>query len=142
VPSVTQMPQPYIYSLSGRRPMTLAGLAVAIGLVALGWENNAPWFALAPAVIAASMLLGAIVWNPVYGMRLDRQALQIDLNGRAKRIPLAAINHIKITRWTDSSDATIHLTDGTMYQIPDLARPSTDRFHQVLVDHGIAVTLS
>jgi hypothetical protein len=142
VASVARMPQPYVYSLSGRRPMTLAGLVMSAGLTSLGWAHNVPWFALSPAVIAASMLFGVIIWNPVYGMQIDRDVLQIDLNGRAKRIPLAAINHIKITRWTDSSDATIHLTDGTMYQIPDMARPSTDRFHQVLVDHGIAVTLS
>jgi hypothetical protein len=134
------MPKPYRYSLYGRRPMTLIGLAASIGFSALLWRYGAPWFVLAPVLVVIPMMLAAVVWNPVYGMRIDRQALEIDLNGKVKRFPLASIDYVKITQWTDSSDATIHLVDGSIHQIPHMARPSIDRFCAVLADHAIAVT--
>lgn len=119
--------------------MTFFGLAISIGLLAFAWTHDAPWYTLAPVLLAALMLLATIVWNPVYGMRIDRQVLEIDLNGRVKQLALSRIDHIKITTWTDSADATIHLKDGTMQQIPQIARPSTKLFQEVLIDHGIAV---
>jgi hypothetical protein len=130
----------YTYSLAGRRPSIFFALVASVGFVAFGWAYAAPWYAIAPPLIVVPMVLYVIIANPIYGMRIDRRALEIDLNGDIKRILLSGIDYIKITEWTDSSDATVHLKDGTLYQIPQMTRPTKGKFLEVLADYGIAVT--
>ena len=110
------------------------------GFVAFGWAYAAPWYAIAPPLIVVPMMLYTIVANPICGMRIDRQAMEIDRNGDIKRISLTSIDHIKMTEFSDSSDATIHLKDGKLYQIPEMTRPPKAKFRVVLADYGIAVT--
>ncbi len=136
----TQMETPYIYTLSGRRPMTLFGLAASLAFVALSWSYGAPWYALAPALLIVPIMLTTIIRNPVYGIRIDRHAMEIDRNGEVKRILLTAIDYIKITTWSESSDTTIHLKDGNLHQIPQMTRPPIGEFRDVLAKHGVAVT--
>jgi hypothetical protein len=130
----------YTYSMSGRRPSTLFALVVSVSFVLFGWAYAAPWYAIAPPLIVVPMVLYVIIANPIYGLRIDRHAMEIDRNGDAKRILLTSIDYIKITEFSDSSDATIHLKDGKLYQIPQMTRPPKAKFRRVLADYGIAVT--
>jgi hypothetical protein len=134
------MATPYVFTLHGRRPMTFFGLAASLAFVAGGWAYGAPWFVLAPAFIGGLVSLVPIIGNPVYKMRIDRQAIEIDRNGKINRILLSALDHIKITEFSEGSDATIQLKDGTLYQIPQMTRPPTKKFREVLAEHGVAVT--
>jgi hypothetical protein len=86
------------------------------------------------------MLLFVILRNPVYGLRIDGQAMEIDRNGNIRRLLLRDIDFIEITTWSDSSDATIHLKSGDLHQIPQMARPPVIVFQNVLEGRGIAVT--
>jgi hypothetical protein len=130
----------YKYALAGRRPTTFFGLFAATAMSLYVWSLNVPWYMLAPPLIVVPMALYAIIANPIYGLRIDRHAMEIDRNGDIKRIPLSTINYIKITEWTDSSDATVHLKDGSLYQIPEMTRPPKAKFRAVLADYGITVT--
>ena len=120
--------------------MTFFGLAASLAFVAGAWAYGAPWLVLAPAFIGGLVALVPIIGNQVYKMRIDRQAMEIDCNGMIKRILLSAIDFIRITQWTDSSEVTIHLKDGTLYQIPMMTRPPLEKFRKVLAERGIAVT--
>jgi hypothetical protein len=134
------MDEVYKYSLTGRRPSTLFALVASVGFVGFGWSYGAPWYVAAPAMIVLPMMLYTIIANPIYGLRIDRHAIEIDRNGEVKRILRTHVDYIKITRWTGSSDATIHLKDGQLYQIPHMTRPPVAKFRAVLADHSIAVT--
>jgi hypothetical protein len=134
------MNEPYRYSLSGRRPTTILGLIAASAISAYVWTLDVPWYMLAPVLIVIPMMLYAIIANPIYGMRIDQRAMEIDKNGDIHRILLSAIDYVKITSWTDSSDATVHLKDGSLYQIPHMTRPDDAKFREVLHERGITTT--
>lgn len=134
------MDTPYTFSMSGCRPATIFGLVVAVAFIAFGWTMNAPWYALAPALIVAPMMLYTIIANPTYGMRLDPQALELDRNGKIRRILLSTIDHIRISTWTDSDMVTIHLKDGSREPLSHMMRPPKVKLREVLAAHKITIT--
>jgi hypothetical protein len=130
----------YKYALAGRRPTTIFGLCAATAMSLYVGSLDVPWYMLAPPLIVVPMMLYVIIANPVYGLRIDRRAMEINRNGNTDNILLSEIDHIKITSWTDSSDATIHLKDGGLHQIPQMTRPTDAKFRKVLGEFGITVT--
>jgi hypothetical protein len=130
---------PYVYRLPGRRLATVLALAASLSFVVFALSYDAPWFALAPPVLAALMLLFPLALNPVYGMRLDRNALEIDRNGHVRRFPLDHIDHVRITRWTDSNDVTIHLRDGSREPIPQMMRPDSAKLPAIFERYAVKV---
>jgi hypothetical protein len=130
----------YKYALAGRRPTTIFGLFAATTMSLYVWSLNVPWYMLAPPLIVVPMMLYVIIANPIYGLRIDRRAIEINRNGKTDSILLSQIDYIKITSWTDSSDATIHLKDGSLHQIPQMTRPNDAKFRKVLAEFGITVT--
>ncbi len=133
------MNHPYVYSMSGRRPATLFALFAAMGFVTFGWTFGAPWFALAPALIVMPLVLYTIIANPTYGMRLDRQALEIDRNGNHRRFLLSSIDHVRMTEWNDGASVTIHFKDGTRELLPHMVLPSKSKLHEVLSAFGVSI---
>jgi hypothetical protein len=133
------MAKPFVYRLSGRRPMTLVGLILCLAIVVVGLSGDAPWIVLAPVGAAAMMLLVSIVLNPVYGLRIDRHALEIDRNGKVQRFPLDDIDHVRITRWTDSDDVMIHLAEGGREPIPQMMRPESSKLREILERYAVKV---
>ncbi len=133
------MTAPYAYLRSGRRPATLIGFAMACGFIVFGHMAKAPWCAIAPVGLAGAMLAVAIVRNRIHGMRIDADALEICQAGGKRRIALAGIAHVRIARWTDTDDTTIHLLDGTQQSLSHLARPPIGELRTALAAFGIAV---
>lgn len=100
-------------------------LLVAGVVIAAGWQHGAPWFVLAPAVLAALMALWAVLSNPQTGMTLSRRTLRY-YNRRHKRdIAVAHIRSVKIDSDLDGGpSADLVLANGEKVHIPSMCMNS------------------
>ncbi len=115
----------YTYHLSGRRPGTLFGLIACVAMLTFGLYHNAPWYFLAPAVLATGMMVLAILFNPQTGSQLTAETLQFYNRGATDTIKTADIANMKVRNWTDGPD-TVELTlkSGRAVYVPSLCADS------------------
>jgi hypothetical protein len=109
----------YAHNLAGRRPIMALVLLVAAVMIALGMQHDAPWFFLAPAVLAVLMALWAVISNPQTGIKLTKTTLHYYNRDHKRDIAVAHIRSVKIDSDIDGGpSADLVLASGEKVHIP------------------------
>jgi hypothetical protein len=108
---------------SGRRPLTLAMLAFAVGMVALGLAYGAPWYWMAIVGLPTLALLFMVWTNTQSGSLITAENL-LFFHGKTDRtLRIADIVGVHIHRWSDGPDAiALLMKSGERIDIPADAR--------------------
>ena len=115
----------YTYHLSGRRAGTIFALGVSAVMVAVGVSYGAPWYFIAPVVLAGAMALWAIIANPQSGLVLNAEMLYFFHRSTKKTVRITDIASIKVSQWSDGPDTVaITLKSGGIVHVPSLCADS------------------
>ena len=136
------MAEAYEYRVAGRRPMVWLAAGAILAFVAIAAVEGAPWYIWAAVAIPVSMVVYAIVVNPVTRFRLDDEALTHGTVARPERIPLDQIAGVRVIRFTDGDWVEITCADGRRVELADSELPPTDVLTAELDRRGIAWTES
>jgi hypothetical protein len=108
---------------SGRRPLTLAMLAFAVGMVVLGLVYAAPWYWMAIVGLAALALLFMVWTNTQSGSLVTRDTLRFFHGKTDRTLRIADIAGLHIQRWSDGPDGVeLELKSGERIDVPAEAR--------------------
>jgi hypothetical protein len=106
------MSKAYEYRLPGRRPIVWFTLAAVLFLLAVAWQNNAPWWAWAILLPAVAVITYMLALNPVSGIRLTQDSLTLSAWRKPQDISLGDIEAVVVTGLSDSTSVEIHLKSG------------------------------
>ena len=121
----------YQYELTGRRPVTILGLVVGLGMVAAGFTYRAEWYFLAPVCFAVLLMLVQLVPNPVSGSEITEEVVRFYSGKTAESVEFSNIRAMRVTQWSDGGpDVTLILHDGAPV-----------RFWSLCIDGGFITTL-
>ncbi len=133
------MDEIYEYRLGfGRRLEWLAAIAAA-ALLSFAIDNQSPLILGAVWGLCASMIVWFLSQNKVAGIRVDETHLTLAAWRDPKEVPLANIDHFRMTHWTDDSDVVLVYRDGTEEELSASDLPGIQEFSEVMADRGIPV---
>jgi hypothetical protein len=128
----------YTHNLAGRRPIMALVLFAGGVMIALGLHYQAPLYFHAPAALAISMALWAIVANPQTGMTLTARTLHFYNRHHKRDIRVSDIASVVIDRDMDGGPhASMVLKSGEKVHIPAMCM--TRDLGSALRTLGIAV---
>jgi hypothetical protein len=132
------MPTLYAHEESTRRTIVYLAEAVAIAMVIIAAAFSAPWFFWLPVGLAAGMLTWMLLNPKISGSRITSQAVEIYVNGKVDRYPMADILFYRRKAWMESSDwVYLCLRNGEEDLMPAYCVGNIDDFIEALEDCGI-----
>ena len=114
-----------------------AVFVVVAGVMA--WQEASLVFWLS-VLLGGSMLLWALVRNPVNGVRGTKDHLILSPWYKPRSIPLRDIAAVEYVNWSDSTDMHLLLRSGETVGVSSLDAPPAHTFRPVLSANGIKVT--
>ena len=127
---------PFHYSQRGRRPLLWLLLSLALALLALAAAVSAPVPVLVILTVAAAAALAALFRDRDYGMSITAQQVRIWGPRLDRSFSIARISHVAFMPCTDR--ATLHLRDGTTFEIPTRHLPTAEVLRHEFRRAGIA----
>jgi uncharacterized protein (DUF58 family) len=109
----------YTYSEQSRRPATLLALALSVAMLTFGWTHAAPWYFLAPVLLAFGMLLWMVIVNRKSGMSVTGENLHLFAGEWHQVVPTAQIRSVKVVAWSDGAPTITLSIEGS----PNLSVP-------------------
>jgi hypothetical protein len=130
------MTVPYEYRATSRRPLTLAGAALALGALALSLPAGA-----SPAqwALTLAVLLVHVTSFRVTGCRICEGCLTIRCGRSSRRIPLGEIACAQLTGRGRRAACVLHLAGGEQLRLPPDCLPPPETLVARLAEHGVPV---
>lgn len=130
----------YRHRTTGRTPLHLAALALAIGLGTLALAFGPPPALWWLPVGGATLALAWTVWrNPRHGVEIGPHGLTVTVHDSSTTWPLAEIDHLEIVSWTESTDYRLHLADGRRIELFSGSFPGQAETERAARAAGLAV---
>jgi hypothetical protein len=128
------------YSRNGRGPATFIGLVLAVGMLAFGYFNSAPWWWVLPIVFVIAMCGWLIIKNPVYKLSITATDLHWITPRDEKQFPLSSIMRVRVKTWTDGPDQVIlELKSGDNMEVPSFCLPPRNVLPTEIEARGIKI---
>jgi endonuclease YncB( thermonuclease family) len=135
----TRMQTDYIYSQQGRRPATLAVLALNVAALAAAIAHDVPWLYITPVALAGLMALFAVIVNRKSGMSLSGNQLTIFAGRWSQDVPTAHIQSVRVERWSDGTTIELMVAGSSPVTIPGYCFGSSDDLIRVFANRNIAI---
>jgi hypothetical protein len=130
----------YTYSEQGRRPGTLLALALSAAMLAAGAIYAAPWFFLAPVVLATLMLLWMIVVNRKSGLSLTGDQFSMFAGQWHEVVPTSSIQSVKVVHWSDGAPMiTLLVANCPGLTVPGYCFGSAEKLISALASRNIPI---
>jgi hypothetical protein len=109
----------YAHHQSGRRPLTLAMLAFALGMLALGIVYAAPWYWMVIVGLSALVVLFVVWTNEQSGSLITCDTLRFFQGKTDRTLRIADIAGLRVQRWSDGPDGVeLELKSGERIDVP------------------------
>ncbi len=130
----------YQYSEQSRRPMTIAALIVAAIMIATGVAYDAPWYFMAPVLLAGAMLTYMIAVNRKSGMELKDAKLRVYAGSWEESVSVSDVVTMKITRWMEGAPTIVlMLLNNKTLDIPGYCCGSAKDLSEAMASHGVSI---
>ena len=133
------MNEVYEYRRSARRPAVWLAAAFVAFLVGKALVEPTPVVVTLLWGGAGAMLGWMLLANPIAGIRVDDDHLTLSAWRRPRQIPLADIDYLRMTHWTDDSHVTIVYKDGREEGTFAGDMPPASTLAHVMAERGIPV---
>ncbi len=130
------MTVPYEYRATSRRPLTLAGAALALAALAFSLPAGA-----SPAqwALTLAVLLVHVTTYRVTGCRICEGQLTIRTDRSSRQIPLEEISCAQLTGQGRRARCTLHLAGGELLRLPPNCLPPPETLVARLAEYGVPV---
>jgi uncharacterized protein (DUF58 family) len=133
----------YTYSEQSRRPATLLVLALSVAMLTVGWTHAAPWYFLAPVLLAFAMLLWMVIVNRKSGMSLTGDHMHLFAGEWHEVVPTAQIRSVKVVNWSDGAPTiTLSIEGAPALSVPGYCFGSANDLVRALESRGIEIVES